>query len=58
MTIIFKRTGCNMIEIPNASTRDINIYCRAAANCSTYTHDLEYFEIKQDELKQVNINER
>lgn len=58
MTIIFKRTGCATIWIPNANGRDVQSYGDAAIRCATITHDLDRFEIHADEIKWRDFNER
>lgn len=42
----FKRTGCNLIEIPHPSGRDIENYAHTAVMCATITKDLELFTIE------------
>lgn len=58
MTIIFKRTGCDTIRIPDANSRDIQSYGEAAIRCATITKDLDRFEIHADEIKVGDFNER
>lgn len=51
MTLIFKRTGCDTIVIPDASARDVVSYIKTVENCATITHDLERFELHSDYTK-------